>query len=581
MLTCQWITFLFVSTYNFEGSTFCIIDIITQLEKITGRNVKYIKKSRSDCCEWRISADNFTANEIQLVLNVDGAPVFKSTKLSVWPVLVQLFNLLPKLRSSFHNMCLLGLWHGISKPNFDRFLEILSNELDTVAQKTLSVSSGIKIKFRALVCDMPAKAYVLCMKQHNGYNSCPRCFIKGFSQNRRMLFKVSKSFVFRETESFKKCGLLADCRKTVWYGVKSYTPLHKFFELPWGCPVDPMHQVFSRNWESFDYNDFITSKKKEQVRVEHLILSCQVPLEILHRPKKFAELQFWKAYDFKLFFLHLGLLVLQDAAVPEGYLESFAALSFAIRLLSESSVSTNQIQQAEFLIEKFFDNFLTLYDSDSQSFNFHTMRHLVEQVKRNEPLWQFSAFGFESANHNLLSAVSGTIKNPQNIAERFLRHQSAFESHFYKTSTSNKTYLTTFTVIPDNITSFCSVYNIEFYFGRFVNNRGTRFGSMSYTRSSLNLGEFIVRLKNNEFVRIEAYAMMDKSPVAIVRTFQMCREISFLGPSIEYSFNYTFEIGDLGALELLAVESLCFKTVVLQNSSTFSVSVIREGFEHN
>ena len=143
------------------------------------------------------------------------------------------------------------------------------------------------------------------------------------------------------------------------------------------------------------------------------------------------------------FFLHLGLLVLQDAAVPEGYLESFAALSFAIRLLSESSVLTNQIQQAEFLIGKFFDNFLTLYDSDSQSFNVHTMRHLVEQVKRNGPLWQFSAFGFESANHNLLSAVSGTIKNPQNIAERFLRHQSAFESHFYKTSTSNKNYLTT------------------------------------------------------------------------------------------------------------------------------------------
>ena len=101
-----------------------------------------------------------------------------------------------------------------------------------------------------------------------------------------MLFKVSKSFGLRETESFKKCGLLADCKITVWYGVKSYTPLHKFFELPWGCPVDPMHQVFLGTGKVLNKMILSLLRKKEQVRVEHLILSCQVPLEILHCPKK-------------------------------------------------------------------------------------------------------------------------------------------------------------------------------------------------------------------------------------------------------------------------------------------------------
>ena len=91
---------------------------------------------------------------------------------------------------------------------------------------------------------MPATAYVLCMKQHMGYSSCPHCFIKGFHKNNRMLFKVSKTFVLRENDSFKRCGDLADKTKTVVNGVKSYTPLNKFLSLPWDCPIDPMHQVF-------------------------------------------------------------------------------------------------------------------------------------------------------------------------------------------------------------------------------------------------------------------------------------------------------------------------------------------------
>ena len=62
------------------------------------------------------------------------------------------------------------------------------------------------------------------------------------------------------------------------------------------------------------------------------------------------------------------------------------------------------------------------------------MRHLGKQVRRNGPLWLLSAFCFESANHNLLSAVQGTIKEPENIIERFVKHPAAASSAIFEST---------------------------------------------------------------------------------------------------------------------------------------------------
>jgi len=37
----------------------------------------------------------------------------------------------------------------------------------------------IEIKLHALICDVPAKPFILGVKNHNGYYSCTKCIIEG------------------------------------------------------------------------------------------------------------------------------------------------------------------------------------------------------------------------------------------------------------------------------------------------------------------------------------------------------------------------------------------------------------------
>ena len=149
--------------------------------------------------------------------------------------------------------------------------------------------------------------------------------------------------------------------------------------------------------------------------------------DIQHRAKSLSDVQFWKVFDFKLFFFHIAPLVFNVVSIERSYFQSLVRLCCAIKILSQFEVKQESLLEAESLIELFIESFVEIYGSDSQSFNFHTMRHLCEQVKRNGPLWCFSAFCLESANHGLLRAVQGTIKEPEAIVEQFGRHQASFD----------------------------------------------------------------------------------------------------------------------------------------------------------
>lgn len=95
---------------------------------------------------------------ISLNINMDGLPIFKSSKKEFWPILCNVFE----------NPCVrpfvIGIYFGIGKPkNLNTYLEDFINEMEVLLRDGIYFQdSGRKftIKIRCFICDSPARAYI-------------------------------------------------------------------------------------------------------------------------------------------------------------------------------------------------------------------------------------------------------------------------------------------------------------------------------------------------------------------------------------------------------------------------------------
>jgi len=118
---------------------------------------------------------------INLLINIDGLPLSKSSHALLWPILCA--NTRNKdvyiIGASFENKKL---------QDSNIFLQPLVNELISLSNDYIYENNVIKVKLSSLICDTPAKFFVLCTKGHTGFYSCTKCTIKGKYLNGRICF---------------------------------------------------------------------------------------------------------------------------------------------------------------------------------------------------------------------------------------------------------------------------------------------------------------------------------------------------------------------------------------------------------
>ena len=66
---------------------------------------------------------------LTLLFNTDGIPLYKSSKVNIWPVFLAVNELPPEERFAKKNMILWGLWQGKGKPRFSTFFEVFTDDL--------------------------------------------------------------------------------------------------------------------------------------------------------------------------------------------------------------------------------------------------------------------------------------------------------------------------------------------------------------------------------------------------------------------------------------------------------------------
>lgn len=99
---------------------------------------------------------------LDISLNIDGLPLFKSNNQSLWPVLCKI-NLAPS------TVFPLALCYGVSKPTDLDFLTDVVHDLKDILLNGLETDKGpLRVHLRCISCDAPAKALVKCTKQYSG-----------------------------------------------------------------------------------------------------------------------------------------------------------------------------------------------------------------------------------------------------------------------------------------------------------------------------------------------------------------------------------------------------------------------------
>lgn len=106
-------------------------------------------------------------HNISFTFNTDGASIFKSSKVSVWPIFLVINELPYKLRMKRENIILDSLWFGTQKPAMGTFLkpfqlsmkelyngvECISPEIGTFVSKSILLCGTFDLPARSLVCN--------------------------------------------------------------------------------------------------------------------------------------------------------------------------------------------------------------------------------------------------------------------------------------------------------------------------------------------------------------------------------------------------------------------------------------------
>lgn len=109
---------------------------------------------------------NFHLSKIDLLINIDGLPLSQSSNASLWPILCS--------DIVTDKVYLVGAYFGSSKPkDSNEFLQTFVDDAINIIDNGFEYNNkDYQINISALICDCPAKSFVLSTKGHTGYYSC-------------------------------------------------------------------------------------------------------------------------------------------------------------------------------------------------------------------------------------------------------------------------------------------------------------------------------------------------------------------------------------------------------------------------
>jgi len=189
------------SSKTFLGTTSADYQIIEMEDYSTDIAGEFIYMGISVGLEFSIT--NLHEGNIELIINIDGLPLTRSSGKCFWPILCKI-HYIPDVYKPF----IVAIYCGNSKPkDLSQYLKQFIAELNYLQKRGINLfQKTFIIKLKCFVADTPARSYLKCTKGHGGYSACERYTIHGV---RHVIEKTSKviypgvNHAARTNESFR------------------------------------------------------------------------------------------------------------------------------------------------------------------------------------------------------------------------------------------------------------------------------------------------------------------------------------------------------------------------------------------
>jgi len=268
----------------------------------------------------------------------------------------------------------------------------------------------------SIICDVPAKSFILKVKGHGGFESCTRCVIEGEYLNNRVCFPYNTNLSLKRTHTSYK--------NMTYDGHHISSDISKLSDVPRLDMVllfllDYLHLVclgvvkkLIQLWlHKGPINVRLHSRQILKLSKRLIHLKNQIPCDFSRKPRAIQDVGRWKGTEFRQFLIYTGPVILENTLSEDCY-NNFMALNISMVILLFPNYGEHY---AHTLLDYFMKSFGQLYGKHFISHNIHGMLHLADDYERYKVLDNCSSFPFENVMKNLKSMVRKHDKPLQQV----------------------------------------------------------------------------------------------------------------------------------------------------------------------
>lgn len=389
-----------------------------------------LKKAVKD---WAVPA----GGEFQLQFNIDGLPIYRSSKLGFWPILCRAV-----CGSNKSNVFIVGLFWGEGKPqNVQEYLREFIKDLKDLIASGLSVNNVmVPVSVHSIVCDAPARSFVKCVISFNGEKGCERCTVQGLPAQGTRSEKEYNGLRFFDTSAPLRSdqSFRSQTDSDHHHQICSSPFCDLAIDLIKDFPLDYMHLVLLGvvkkclcHWTG---NVKLKGNKFHLHRIGGVPLKLvnqrlelcrpQVCDEFQRRPRSLTNINYFKATEYRNIVCYLFPLVFQDSfPCPEVY-NHFCLLFVAIRIMLCPNSSVSLARYCRSILVNFVESCPDLYGNNFMVYNVHNLIHLPDDFVTFGCLDYASAFPFES----YMQVLKRFVKRPGNELAQVVKRVHELDS---------------------------------------------------------------------------------------------------------------------------------------------------------